>query len=535
MKIYKQVSGLLRAQGVDTMFGLMGDANMYVSACFEDGGGRFIRVAHESGAVSMADGYARMGQGPGVASVTHGPGFTNAITALVEAVRSGTPLLLITGDTPAEHTHPQRLDIAAVCASLGVAHERVQRQDTVARDLNRAWRRLEDGPVVLNIPLTLAVQEATATGAASVVRRSQEVPVASADDIDEAMGMVASAVRPVIVAGRGATSPAAEAAIVELADLLGAPLFTTALGRGLFADHPRHVGIMGSLANELAIQLVTDSDCVIAFGASLNKYTTMSGELVAGTRLIQIDHDPAKLGWLVEPDERILGDAGAVARSMTQGLNEAGLTFGVTWRHRAAEVSGQVRSWKPSDDRSGQSTVDIRVVSQALNGILPSDAVVVSDVGRFVAGVWPYLDRNRPGDVAAMTGFGSIGLGLAAGTGAAVARPDDRIVILAGDGGFMMNASELSTAVRERLPVIVIVFNDGAYGAEYQKLASQGLSPKASYNQWPDLCEVARGLGAQAMRIESLADLPDLSEAIASCDGPLLVDVRIDPSHHIEF
>lgn len=535
MKVYEQVSSLLREHGVDSMFGLMGDANMYVSAAFERDGGRFVRVAHEAGAVSMADGYSRLAGRPGVASVTHGPGLTNAVTALVEATRSSTPLLLITGDTPAEATHVQRLDIAGVCASLGVVHERVHREDTVARDVNRAWRRLPDGPVVLNVPLSLSIREATASGAAGTVLKPDAAATPSEEAIDEALGVLASSARPVVVAGRGAITSGAEQAVTELADLVGAPLFTTALGRGLFAGHDRHVGMMGSLANEHSIQMIADSDCIVAFGASLNKYTTMGGELVSGARLIHVDDDATKLGWLIEPDYSILGDAALVARAMVSRLAEAGLTFGTTWRRRGAEVGRAVKHWTPSDDRSGASTVDVRLVSQALDSVLPKGSVVVSDVGRFVAGVWPYLHANRAGDFVAMTGFGSIGLGLAAGIGAATARPDQLTVVLVGDGGFMMNVSELSTAVRERLPIVVLVFDDGAYGAEYQKLASQGFSPAQSYNTWPDLCDVARGLGARALRVQAVSEVAKVGEILADLGGPLVVDVRIDPTHHIEF
>ncbi|WP_375000682.1 thiamine pyrophosphate-binding protein [Aeromicrobium sp. CTD01-1L150] len=537
MKVYEQVSALLHAHGVDTMFGLMGDANMYVSTTFENSGGRFVRVAHEAGAIAMGDGYARLGRRSAVATVTHGPGFTNAITPMVEAMRSGTPLLCLTGDTPAEATHPQRLDIEGVCASLGITHERVHSPDSVARDVNRAWRRLDEGPVVLNVPLSLCLREAIEGGAAGVVRRAPagDDGAKVAEAIDEALGIVASAARPAIVAGQGATTTQAEAAIAELADLLGAPLFTTALGRGLFADHDRLLGIMGSLSNELAVSMISDSDCIIAFGASLNKYTTMGGELVSDVRLVQVDNDVTKLGWLVEPDERILGDAALVARAMAEQLREAGQSPRTSWDRRAREVAAAVRAWRPSDDRSGSATVDVRVASQKLNEVLEPGSVIVSDVGRFVAGVWPYLDRHGPGDFAALTGFASIGLGLAAGIGAAIARPQEPVVVLAGDGGFMMHAGELSTAVRERLPIVVIVFNDGAYGAEYHKLVAQGLSPTAAYNQWPDLCDMARGLGAQAMSIRSEADVTKLGEVMATLEGPIVVDVRIDPTHHIEF
>ncbi|MBB5157343.1 thiamine pyrophosphate-binding protein [Saccharopolyspora phatthalungensis] len=537
MKVYEQLASLLQAHGVDTVFGLMGDANMYLTSAFELDGGRFVRAVHEAGALSMADVYARMTGRPGVATVTHGPGFTNTLTALVEAARFPAPILLITGDPPAEATHLQRLDIGAVCASLGVAHERIHRPDTVVRDFARALRRLRGSgaPVVLNVPLPISVAESASEGqVAEPVWPTQIAPV-TGGALDQALGLVAASSRPIVLAGRGVVAAAAEAELVALADLLGAPLFTTGLARGLFRDHPRHLGIMGSLSHEGASQILNDSDCVLAFGAALNKYTTLGGELFQDKRLLQVDVDPSKLGWLVQPDESIVGDARAVAATMTAELRAGGFSGSDSWRARSVEAAAMIRTWTPADQRSGPRTVDIRVVSQRLNQALPVDCTIVSDVGRFVAGVWPYLDRCRPGRFTAMTGFGSIGLGVAAGIGAAVAGVSELTVALVGDGGFMMHASELATAARERLPLLVLVFNDGAYGAEYHKLTALGFDPRHAYNDWPDLSAVASAAGAEAHLVTQLEDVDVLAKRVASLEAPLVVDIRLDPTHHLSF
>lgn len=532
MKAYERVAEMLRDFGVDTMFGLLGDANMYVAATFEAAGGRLVRVAHEASAVTMADTYARMTGRLGVATVTHGPGFTNAITALLEAQRFPSSVLLITGDTPPEATHLQRLDMAAMCAVAGIQHEYVHRADSLTRDVNRALRRLQDGPVVLNLPLGIGRATTVSVGRARVPtpRQPRSVEVA---DLDGALGVVASAARPVVLGGRGVVASGAEEAVAELADQIGAPLLTTGLGHGLFRGHERLLGIMGSLTPDPVVKLLSDADCIVAFGATLNKYTTMGGELVAGKRLVQVDTDAVKLGWLVEPDESVCGDAGDVATQMTEQLREAGVTRSSTWQSAAESVAVGLQSWNPGD-RSTDSTIDVRHATRELNRLLPEGAVLVSDVGRFVAGVWPYLDTFEAGSFTAMTGFGAIGLGLAAGTGAAIARPGQPVVLLCGDGGFMMSASELSTAVRERLPLVVLVYNDGAYGAEYMKLVAEGLDPAASYNHWPDLAEIARGFGARAVTVRTVAEIRGLGP-IDPSDGPLVVDIRVDPTHHIDF
>jgi thiamine pyrophosphate-dependent acetolactate synthase large subunit-like protein len=539
MKVYEQMARLLSQLSVDTMFGLLGDANMYVCSAFEEIGGRLVRTSHEAGAVSMADTYARMTGAWGVATVTHGPGFTNALTALVEAARFSSPVLVITGDTPAEATHMQRLDIAALCASVGVAHERVHRPDTLRRDVARAIQRLKstNAPVVLNIPVPIGLSDAGTVDSPAITSPAWTATAPQSDEeaLDAALGLAASASRPVVVAGRGVIESGAEASVVDLADTLGAGLFTSGLGIGLFARHPRHLGIMGSIGHDEATPILMDSDCVIAVGTSLNKYTSLGGELFDGKSLIHIDSDPVKLGWFVTPTCAVAGDARAVTTLMAEGIREGQLPEKVTWKQRCLKASAAMTRWKPTDDRTGPDTLDIRLATQRLNTLLPPDCAVVSDVGRFIAGSWPYITKSAVGKFTAMTGFGSIGLGVAGGTGAAVSGVSDLTVVLVGDGGFMMNVSELATAVREELSILIAVYNDGAYGAEYQKLINEGFPAQHSYNEWPDIARTAAGMGCRSLTIRKPEDFEAVAEEITRMSGPLVLDIHLDPTHHLDF
>lgn len=537
MKVYRHVAALLAQHGVHTMFGLLGDANMHLASAFESNGGRLVRAAHEVGAVSMADVCARMSGRWSVATVTHGPGFTNTITALLEASRFGSPVLVITGDTPAEATHMQRLDHDALCASIGVAYERVHRPDSVVRDVTRAIRRLEStpAPVVLNVPVPIAMAESTGPQHSASTLSTTTAPGIDPDALDSALGLAASASRPVVLAGRGVVSAGAQDQVVELAEALGAALFTSGLGLGLFDGHPRHLGIMGSIAHDEATSVLAECDCVIAFGTSLNKYTSFGGELFTGKSLVQIDSEPVKLGWYVEPTCGVVGDARQVAEAMTAGIREGRLPEKNSWKARCADASLAVRQSVPPDDRSTDTTIDIRVATRAIDAILPRGCVVVSDVGRFIAGSWRYLTATAPGRFTAMTGFGSIGLGLAGGIGAALSGVGDLTVVLVGDGGFMMHLTELTTAVRERAAMVVLVYNDGAYGAEYQKLLDEGFPPDHAYNQWPDITTAAAGLGADTLTVVSTSDIPSLRKAIDELGRPLVVDIRLDPTHHLVF
>lgn len=536
MKVYSQLAGALQDQSVRTIFGLMGDANMYFLAAFQDDGGRFVPVVHEASSVAMADTYSRMTGTLGVATMTHGPGFTNAITSLVDATRTRSKVLVICGDPPPEPTHMQRLDLEAVTSALGVGHERIYRPATLVRDLNRAVQRVwaESRPVVLNVPLPVFLEDAVDQPPALAPLLAPPGEPSRAQ-LDSALGLLASARRPLIVAGRGALHADARSSLIDLAEVLGAPLATTAMAKDLFRGHPADLGIVGSMSHSVASAAITDADCIIAFGASLNRYTTMGGELVQGARIVHVDADPRQIGAYVPVDEGIVGDANRVAVSIVNALKDAGFDASRSWRERIErELSG-----RSADDGFRQAmadgVVDIRSAMIELDRILPSRRVVVSDVGRFVVGSWPYVSVEAGGDFTAMTGFGSIGLGLAGSIGAAVAREGELTVALVGDGGFMMHAAEFSTAVRERLRLLVVVLNDGAYGAEHHKLKARNLDAAYSLNHWPNFVDMATSMGARGATVRSMDDLTELEPELADLDGPYLLDVRIDPELNLAY
>ncbi|MEU5397899.1 thiamine pyrophosphate-binding protein [Streptomyces sp. NPDC005963] len=530
MKVYQEVAAGLLERGVDTVFGLMGDANMRYLCAYTEAGGRFVPVVHEGGAVGMADGWSRMTGRVGVASVTHGPAVSNTLTPLIEAVRSRSRVLLLTGDTPAEPTHFQRLDLAAVAATAGAGYEKVHRPATVLRDLDRALRRVvaEDRPVLLDLPIGLVGKDAGPRPPLTVPL-PRHAGMATEDRLDAALGLIAGARRPIVLAGRGAVLAGAHGELVALADLVAAPLATTVLAKDWFRGHPSDLGIFGSLSHSAATAAIADADCVIAFGASLNSVTAMHGELLNGKRIVQVDADPGAFGWYTPVDEAVPGDARAVAAAMAAALREAGHRAARGWLEKVQAALGEHRLADDFRDRSAVDTIDVRTATIRLDEVLPDRRVVVSDIGRFAVGVWPYLRVVHPGDFISMGGFGSIGLGLAGAIGAAVARSDDLTVAVVGDGGFMMNMAEFTTAVREELPLLVVVLNDGAYGAEHYKLVHFGVDPDHSLTAWPELVPLAVAMGADGRTVRTLSDLDALKDIVDGLEGPFLLDVKLDP------
>ncbi|MDP6902300.1 MAG: thiamine pyrophosphate-binding protein, partial [Acidimicrobiales bacterium] len=290
------VAQALVDHGVDTVFGVLGDGNLFIGENLQRQH-RVILVGatHEANAVCMAEGWAKATGRLGVATVTHGPGLTNTITALVEGVKNETPMLLVAGDTPIENEqHLQNLDQHALVVATGAGFQPVRNVETIAEDVSTAVRRAhaERRPIVVNVPLNIEWDEVDYEPRPAL--NSPPVRLApDPDQLESALGIIASSTRPVILAGRGAVLSGAREVLIELGDALGAPLATSLLGTGFFSDQPFNLGIHGTLSHEIAGEALAMADCLIVFGASLNFFTTDYQSLLAGKRVVHVNLDPS--------------------------------------------------------------------------------------------------------------------------------------------------------------------------------------------------------------------------------------------------
>ena len=533
MKVYEAVAQALVDLQVDPLFGLIGDANLFMVDHFvREHGGRYIRAAHEGNAVLMALGHAQVSGRIGVATVTHGPALTNTVTALVEGVKSAIPMVLLAGDTPAsDRAHPQKIDQRALIASTGAGFEPLRTAATVGEDLARAFcrARIEMRPIVFNMPVELQWQDATYVPAKLYIPQAQSTPAAG-EDMDKAVGIVASARWPVVLAGRGAM--AARAAILRFAQRIEAPLATTLRAKDLFAGEPYNLGFCGTLSSAVAMETITKSDCLIVFGASLNPYTAGQGGLLKNKRVVQINALATEIGRYFPVDAGLVGDAGLAADAMVALLDAAEIpgSGARTEDLRLALAAARAPARMPKPPRQG--TVDFLEALQAINAAFPQDRVYATDCGRFILGAWTQVDVPKPQDYVHTMGFTSIGLGLGEAIGAAFAANGRPTLFLTGDGGFMLGGiSELSTAVREQLDMVIVVCNDGSYGAEHIQFRARNLDPGISLLEWPDFAPVAQALGAVGITVRSSADLQQACAAIVTRDKkrPLLIDLRLDP------
>jgi acetolactate synthase I/II/III large subunit len=304
---------------------------------------------------------------------------------------------------------------------------------------------------------------------------------------------------------------------------------TTLLAKGAFAGDPYDVGVCGGYASAVGRELIAQADCVVAAGASLNGFTTDGGALLGRAAAIQVDHDPAAFGrWAPPPEVPVLGDVHATVSALLDALPSRPTCE--TWRRPETaarlEKAGFADEFTPADGAAG---IDLRSLVLLLDELVPAPRTVVVDGGHAALSEPSRCLRvPDPRGFVFPLHFGSIGLALASAVGASFARPDRPTLCVVGDGGFLMSLAELDTAVRHRLPLIVVVMNDGAYGWEYHQMCDSGMDPALSLIPRPDFAAVARAMGADALTATSLDDLAARPELLARRDRPVLVDARLD-------
>ncbi|HEX6254314.1 MAG TPA: thiamine pyrophosphate-binding protein [Euzebyales bacterium] len=533
MRVAEAVGQALADLGVAHAFGVIGSGNFAVVNALHAAGTRFVHARHECAAVCMADGYARVSGRVGIATCHQGPGLTNALTGFTEAAKARTPLLLLAADTSAGAVRSNfRIDQAAAVRACGGVAERVHGPDTALADVARAWRTAAQQRRAVALMLPLDTQAADATSAGPPPQPVVPTPAPTSDVVAQVVDVLAAAERPAIIGGRGAVMAGAGPALRRLGARIGAVLSTSANGNGLFAGDDHALGISGGFASPVAADLLASADVVLAFGATLNMWTTRHGTLVADTaRVVQVDLDASALGTHHRVDIAIAADAATTAEALLaeverRGLAREGLRDPATTRRIASGA------WRHVDyaDGSTADTIDPRTLSIALDDLLPSERTIAIDSGHFMG--WPamYLAVPDADGFVFNQAYQSIGLGLGAAIGAAVARPDRLAVAALGDGGAMMSLGEFETAAGLDEPLLVVVYNDAAYGAEVHHFGPMGHPVDLVRFPAPDLAAYGRAAGGRGIVVRSTHDLEQLRGWLDDPRGLCVVDARVTPT-----
>ncbi|MDP9906199.1 thiamine pyrophosphate-binding protein [Arthrobacter bambusae] len=532
------VGRTLAELGAGHCFGVVGSGNFDVTNSLIRHGVPYTAARHEGGAATMADAFARMSGKVALLSVHQGCGLTNAATGIGEAAKSRTPLVVLAAETAGAAVKSNfAMDQPGLARSIGAVSERVHSAASAVADVVRAFRTAQNErrTVVLNLPLDVQTQQVPAPEQATRIDPPARVRPA-VSSVDALADLILGARRPVFVAGRGGRYAREE--ILALAAHSGALVATSAVAKGLFAGEPFGLGISGGFSSPTTAELIAGADLIVGFGCALNMWTMRHGTLIGkNTAVVQVDVDDAALGANRPITLGVLGDAGATAAEVLAELKRRGAA--PRPGYRTEEIRARIATssrWQDVPIRdlyeageNGSRRIDPRVLTSRINELLPPERVVAVDSGNFMGYPSQYLDVPDENGFCFTQAFQSIGLGLATAVGAALAQPRRLPVLGTGDGGFLMGISELETAVRLRLPLLCIVYNDAAYGAEVHHFAADK-SVDVSTVTFPetDIAAIARGYGCQAITVRTPEDLAPLSAwAGSGPDRPLVIDAKI--------
>ncbi|HEU5265111.1 MAG TPA: thiamine pyrophosphate-binding protein [Jatrophihabitans sp.] len=526
--VAQAVGQALATLGAGHAFGVVGSGNFAMTNALVAGGVPYLAARHEGGAATMADAYARIAGRPAVLSLHQGCGLTNAMTGITEAAKSRTPLIVLAADTARAAVRSNfRIDQESLVRAVGAVSERVHTADTVYADVQRAYATAlcDRRTVVLNVGLDVQAEEAPAPPGDYTVAPPPAAPPSTAD-VQRLAELLRKSKRPVFIAGRGAWHAEVDVAAAEAASR--ALLATSAVAKGLFRDEPFALGISGGFATPLAVELIAGADLLVSWGCALNMWTTRHGTLVGdAATVVQIDDDPDALGAHRRIDLGICADVGETARALRRLQGDPAVTG-----YRTEEIRDRIARegrWNDvaTEDISTATTIDPRLLSARLEEVLPAQRTVAIDSGNFMGYPSAYLSVPDVAGFCFTQAYQSIGLGLSTAIGAALARADRLCVAAVGDGGFLMGVSELETAVRAGLYLVVVVYNDDGYGAEVHHF---GRAADLSTVTFPprDLAALARGFGADGVTVRAAADLEQVGDWLSrNTRGVLVVDARI--------
>ncbi len=526
----------IKALGVEQVFGLMSDDTAVFATALDSAGIRFYGARHENNAIAMAEGFSYSSGNLGVAVIGRGPATANGLHAATYASRSGSRVLIISGDVavPTGAVNGigpdyKAFNAAGVLNAAGIrtftATSPAAARGALADAANAA---LQGGAAALLLPVNVQLAEMDPGQAAPPAPRRQPAPAAPRRQaIESAVALLRNSRKPLIVAGQGAHRAGAKPALEQLAERTGALLATSARGKDMFRGHPCNLGIIGSFSHSAARRMVAEADCVVVFGASLNLLTMSFGHSLPAVPLIQIDANRGNIGRWTPADVAVVGDARLAAEALLAALpagSNAERPFRSEETMRFLSGFDIAHDFQPANT---PRTLDPRALGVALEKLLPRDRNLVYDAGNFL-GIVPYLSVPGPGHFKLTSDFASIGLGFGTALGVAKARPHETTVLVIGDGGFLMTMGELETVVREDLPLVIVVMNDCAYGAELHFLKMRDLPVAKSVFPDVDYAPIAEGFGFQAATIRTLDDLRKVAPLLAKPDGPVFLDCKLN-------
>jgi acetolactate synthase-1/2/3 large subunit len=537
MRAVDALMACLKAEGVDVVFGLPGGANLPTYDAFVDAGIRHILVRHEAGGGHAAEGYAKATGKVGVAFATSGPGATNLMTPITDAMMDSVPVVFITGQVRTELLGTdgfQEADTIGITMPVVKHSFMIQHPQELPRAIHEAFyiaRSGRPGPVLVDIPQDLSRAEITYEPVGDVRLPGYQPRVeGNQKQIRQAAKALAAAQRPVIYAGGGVVNANASQELIEFVTADRFPVTCTLMGLGAFpAPHDQWLGMLGMHGTRAANYAMDEADLICAVGARFDdRITGKLAEFAPRAKFIHIDVDPAEISKNVPAHIPIVGDAKHVLAKLV-----------VEYRATDADPArlnawwSRIEGWREKYPLGFQDSADAEIkpqyMVQALFEATAGEAIVTSDVGQHQMWAAQYYDFPEPRRWINSGGLGTMGFGLPAAMGAAVGCPERLVCCIAGDGSVQMNAQELATCAQNKIPIKVFIMNNGYLGMvrQWQELFWDGRYSHVDMGQFPDFVKLAEAYGVTGMRFEDKRTLvEDFKRAIAT-EGPVLVDVRV--------
>lgn len=525
-------------QGADTVFGYPGGQLLPLYDMIYDSDLKHILVRHEQCAAHAADGYARASGKVGVCIATSGPGATNLVTGIATAYMDSSPVLSIAGQVP---THLigndafQEVDMIGITMPITKHNFQVMDANEIPAIVNSSFEIAlsgRPGPIVIDLPKDIQEQKLE-----EYKNELLDIPGYKPTkkghglQIKRAAQTIIKSKKPVILAGGGVISAGASSELKQLSELINAPVSTSLLGKSSFPeDHPASMGMLGMHGRKVANLSVDECDCLIAIGCRFSDRTTGKiDEFAPNATIIHIDVDPAEIGKNVEVDVPIVGDAKVVLQSLikmlekdTQGLDT------LKWMEQVKEFN---ENCIPRISFENDHPLKPQQVMKELAQALDEDTIMTTDVGQNQMWMAHFYNTTKPRTFISSGGLGTMGFGFPAAMGAKVAMPENDVVAVCGDGGFLMVCQDLATVKEYDIPVVVCVLDNRYLGmvAQWQKLFYDERMSHTHLGEVPDFVKLAESFGVRAERVEKVGETKQALKDALKSGEPTLLDIIIDP------
>jgi len=529
----------LTREGVDVMFGIPGGSVIPLYDEIYDSDIRTLLMRHEQAAAHAADGYARVSGDVGVCISTSGPGATNLVTGLASAFLDSSPIVAFTGQVPRSMIGKdsfQEADSVGITIPITKHNFQFNSVEEIPYTIKKAFKIAKTGrpgPVLIDVPKDVQEKEAEMIFPKDVEIKGYNPTVKGhPKQIKKAVDLLMSAERPIALVGGGAIISGASSELMDFVEMLGLPVVTSLMGKGAFPeDHPLALGMIGMHGRKAGNFAISDADVIIAIGCRFSDRTTGNLNCFAPeAKLIHVDIEAAEIGKNVPCDIPVVGDARLILKEMIK------IAAALSKKHPewTAKIKQFKKEFQPKMDYDDVPLMPQRVIKEVME-VISSDDIVVTEVGQCQMWAAHFLSRTKSRTFISSGGLGTMGFGFPASIGAKMAKPEQNVIDIAGDGSFLMNCQELATTVVEDVPVVVAVMNNHFLGMvrQWQELFFDRRYSGVNLGEVPDYLKLAEAFGANGIRVEKPGDIRESVKEAFDSGRPTVIDFVVKRESNI--